>query len=245
MQSGCLKLLKLGYFCPPVNEGPVIYIVPLLAVFAGLGLGYGLPRIKGQFIGLFLSFSGAFLLALTFFELLPEVYEHIPARTGSLWILSGLLLQILLEFFSKGIEHGHRIPTAASPNLLISLGWSLCLHSLLEGFPLVTGEHILWGVAIHKVPVALILSYTLLKSELSPIWRYGLLLLFTISTPLGTYLAQSQQWFQRFQWELIGVSSGIFLHVSTVILFESSKGHQFNLKKIATIAIGIAVAYFL
>lgn len=223
----------------------MIYLVPLLSVLLGIGLGYGLPSIRGQYFSLILSFSGAFLLAVTFFELVPEIYEHSEPRPASLWILGGLLLQIVLEFFSKGVEHGHNITNAESPGILLALGWSLCLHALLEGFPLISGEHILWGVAVHKLPVALILSYTLLKSQLHFAWKAVILLFFVVSTPLGTYLAGNHEWFRQYQWEFTALSAGIFLHVSTVILFESSKGHQFNLKKIGTIVLGVLIAYLL
>lgn len=237
--------LKLAYFCALIIGTPVIYLIPLLAVLAGIVLGYALPSIRSHYIGLLLSFSGAFLLAITFFELLPEIYEELDSHQASLFILGGLLLQILLEFFSKGIEHGHRINTAGNPDILLSLGWSLCLHALLEGFPLVSGTHIVWGVAIHKLPVALILSYTLLKSELVFPLKAAMLLVFVISTPLGTYLAANQSGFQEFQWQFTALSAGIFLHVSTVILFESSKDHKLDFGKIGIILLGIAVAYFL
>jgi hypothetical protein len=36
---------------------------------------------------------------------------------------------------------------------------------------------------------------------------------------------------------------GIFFHISTVILFESSEGHKFNLSKLVVIVLGILVAY--
>jgi hypothetical protein len=35
----------------------------------------------------------------------------------------------------------------------------------------------------------------------------------------------------------------VLLHISTVILFESSDGHKFNIKKIIVICLGIAIAY--
>ena len=38
---------------------------------------------------------------------------------------------------------------------------------------------------------------------------------------------------------------GVFLHISTVILFESSEGHKFNLRKLLVIIVGIVIAYFL
>ncbi|MDB4280415.1 hypothetical protein N9863_02210, partial [Flavobacteriaceae bacterium] len=41
------------------------------------------------------------------------------------------------------------------------------------------------------------------------------------------------------------ISIGIFLHVSTTILFESSKDHKFNLAKLSTIIAAIVIAYFI
>ena len=38
---------------------------------------------------------------------------------------------------------------------------------------------------------------------------------------------------------------GVFLHISTTILFESSEGHKFNLNKILAIVVAVAIAYFI
>jgi hypothetical protein len=38
---------------------------------------------------------------------------------------------------------------------------------------------------------------------------------------------------------------GVFLHISTTILFESSEGHKFNLNKILAIIVAITIAYFI
>jgi ZIP family metal transporter len=36
---------------------------------------------------------------------------------------------------------------------------------------------------------------------------------------------------------------GIFLHISSVILFETSENHQFNYRKLGVIVIGFAMAF--
>lgn len=89
---------------------------------------------KQKLIKLLLAFSGGFLLSIAFIHFLPELYSHSKASIG-LYILLGFLIQLLLEFFSGGIEHGHihhhakkKIPWG----VLISLG----IHSFLEGIPL-------------------------------------------------------------------------------------------------------------
>ena len=42
--------------------------------------------------------------------------------------------------------------------------------------------------------------------------------------------------------ESLAVVIGIFLHVSTTILFESSEDHRFNVHKMMAIAVGLALA---
>jgi hypothetical protein len=41
----------------------------------------------------------------------------------------------------------------------------------------------------------------------------------------------------------MAVVIGIFLHVSTSILFETEEHHQYNIQKFLTVCLGILVAY--
>ncbi|RPG37953.1 MAG: ZIP family metal transporter, partial [Muricauda sp. TMED12] len=52
----------------------IIYIIPIVAVWAGFGFVWLTKPKNNDNIKLLLAFSGAFLLSLTFFELLPDVY---------------------------------------------------------------------------------------------------------------------------------------------------------------------------
>ena len=57
---------------------------------------------------LLLAFSGAYLLSVTVLHLLPEVYTVDANFTISgIFILAGIILQSILESFSKGAEHVH------------------------------------------------------------------------------------------------------------------------------------------
>ena len=81
------------------------YIALILSVLVGIVIVYGLkPSTKT--VQLLLAFSGAYLLSITILHLLPEVYTSKNTSVG-LYILLGLLLQLILDFFSKGAEHGH------------------------------------------------------------------------------------------------------------------------------------------
>ena len=71
------------------------------------------------------------------------------------------------------------------------------------------------------------------------------LTLFALMTPLGVLLSQETDIFKIYYSEISALVIGIFLHISTVILFESSEGHKFNLSKLISIIVAIAIAYFI
>ena len=79
----------------------------LILFFVAVAIGGLLVDLikKGSNIKLLLSFSGGFLLTIIFTHILPESYE-MNSNTG-FFILIGFMLQLVLEYFSKGAEHGH------------------------------------------------------------------------------------------------------------------------------------------
>ena len=201
---------------------------------------------KSRNIQLLLTFSGAYLLAVSVLHLLPEIFHHSATTNIGLFILGGFLIQILLEYFSQGIEHGHFHKSNAIP---FSVLISLCLHALLEGIPL--GGHLhhhahnalLTGIVLHKMPVAIVLMTIFLQSNISKTRAYFYLLLFALMSPLGVFSGSLFADLVEFHNEIMAVVIGIFLHISTTILFESSEGHKFNSKKIFAILLGAAIAY--
>ena len=84
----------------------MVYILLFLSVFLGYVIALLLKVKEVKSLSIYLAFSGAFLLALTIFELLPEVYET-QSKSIGVYIIGGILLQIILDFFSQGAEHGH------------------------------------------------------------------------------------------------------------------------------------------
>ena len=203
------------------------------------------PRAKKE-LHLLLAFSGAFLLALTIFELFPRVYRTSDPKLAGIFVMSGILLQVFLEFFSKGAEHGHMhragVQAGAFPWLLFL---SLSIHAFLEGFPIEEHGSIIYGIIVHKIPISVILSIFLLESGIKLRWVALFMVLFSVMTPLGTLVAARVPFVQEFDSYVTAVVIGIFLHISTVILFESSEGHKFNIQKLGVIALGVVIAYFI
>ncbi|MCL6220200.1 ZIP family metal transporter [Zunongwangia pacifica] len=222
----------------------MIFILPLLAVLIGYLIAKFLKPSSSVTFKLLLSFSGAYLLSVTVFELLPEVYEHRSKEIG-VFILLGLLFQIILEFISKGLEHGHMHHDPNTKQFPLMLLVSLGIHSLLEGFPLNESAHLLYGVAIHKIPVAAILSIFLFNSKIGQVKALLFLLLFALMTPLGSWLKLQFEFIQTYSAYLNAIVIGVFLHISTTILFEASKDHKFNASKLCVIILGILLAYFM
>ncbi|TVZ28140.1 hypothetical protein JM83_3247 [Gillisia sp. Hel_I_86] len=222
----------------------MIYILPLLSVLIGFFIALFLKPNSSLTFKLLLSFSGAYLLSVTVFELLPEVYSSGDSQIG-VFIMLGLLLQIVLEFLSKGAEHGHIHHEGNTAHFPVLLLISLGIHSLLEGFPLNTSEHLLYGVAIHKIPVAAILSAFLLQLNIGKFKVALFLILFAFMTPLGSWMSANFEILNEYTTYISAVVIGIFLHVSTTIIFEASKTHTFNASKLGVIVAGILLAYLL
>ncbi|EAR00914.1 ZIP family metal transporter [Maribacter sp. HTCC2170] len=221
------------------------YLLLILGVLLSFAFVYIVrPKNKENF-KLLLAFSGAFLLALTIFELFPSVYEQSDSKTIGVFIMLGILLQIFLEFFSKGAEHGHVHLDSEKTNFPWLLFFSLSIHSLLEGFPIENHGTILYGILIHKIPIAIILSIFLLNSKVKFSNALFFILLFSLMTPAGNFMASNFEFATKYYAHITALVIGVFLHISTVILFESSEGHKFNLRKLVVIILGIIIAYAL
>lgn len=221
------------------------YLFPIYAVILGFVIVKLTQNKPIKNIKLLLAFSGAFLLSLTIFELLPEVYNHLDTKLTGLAIMAGILLQIILEFFSKGAEHGH-IHIAKNNSVFPWLLFvSLCLHSFLEGFPIDQHNDMVYGVLIHKIPIAVLITTFLFQSNFKTHQIIFFLGLFAIATPLGTYISNETTFANDYIHYINAIVIGIFLHISTTILFESSEGHKFNLNKLLAIVSAVAIAYFI
>jgi zinc transporter ZupT len=220
------------------------YLLLFLAVVLGYILALFLKSKEMRQMSIYLAFSGAFLLAITIFELLPEVYET-PSKNIGIFIIAGILLQIFLEFFSKGAEHGHVHLHSENQRFPWLLFISLSIHALLEGFPISENNNLLVGVIVHKIPIVLILSIFLINANYSKIKILSFLTLFGLMTPLGSWIATNFSEVQNYKTEINALVIGIFLHVSTTILFESSKDHKFSLVKLITILVAITLAFIL
>ncbi|MBL7934818.1 MAG: ZIP family metal transporter [Bacteroidia bacterium] len=220
-------------------------------------------KIKTQNLRFLLAFSAAYLFSISVTHLLPECYEGTNTKTIGLFILVGFFIQILLEYFSTGIEHGHTHAHSHSCEKHLPLGMimGLYLHSLLEGLPiyqsgiiethsqavLSTQESLVFGITIHNIPIAIAFVTLLLEHKTSKLKTVLLLLGFALMAPLGcliSYVLNSfgVQNYDGFLKLSFAVVIGIFLHISTAIMFETGENHKYNLAKIMSMIAGVFLA---
>ncbi|WP_298427355.1 ZIP family metal transporter [uncultured Kordia sp.] len=219
------------------------YILPILAVVLGFVFVTIFRPSEKKHMKLLLAFSGAFLLAITIFNLLPSVFSEYKSSYG-IFVMAGILLQIFLEFFSKGAEHGHVHIHKDNSKFPWLLFFSLSIHAILEGFPMHHHDHLVYGIVVHKIPIAIILTTFFYKSKISKTLIFAFLFLFALMTPLGSLLSEQLTFLEVYENQITSLVIGIFLHISTTILFESSEGHKFNLTKLLVIIAATAIAFF-
>ena len=220
------------------------YLLPLLSVLLGYVIALFLKPKNKTNLKLLLAFSGSFLLSITVMHLLPEVYEEHNHQIG-IFIMLGILFQIILEFFSKGAEHGHVHGHSKMHQIPWLLFISLCIHALLEGFPVGHNHDLALGIAVHHLPIAVILTTFFINAELDKKAIFFFMIVFAVMTPLGTVVSEYIPVLNQYYTEITAVVIGILFHISSTIIFESSGGHKFNVAKVSMIILGILLASFL
>lgn len=224
------------------------------AIIGGLSAYLFKGKLQNK-MSLLLAFGAAYLISLCLLHLFPIVYNSGLEKPG-IYVLIGFLLQIVLEYFSEGLEHGHShsghdCAHEHNKSFPILVMVSLGIHSLIEGMPFGDHNHhdhnhaLLLGIVIHKVPVAIVLGTLFLQSKFSLTKAALWLFVFACMSPLGafiyTLLDNQGINLSEFIPIVTGVLIGILMHVATTVIFESSDGHKFNFSKLIVIVLGIGM----
>ena len=225
------------------------YALQFGAVVFGLAM-IGLFNLnKPKQVKLLLAFSGAYLFSAVLIHFLPEIFEAKGAEAG-LFVLCGFLLQILLDFFSTGIEHGHYHEHDFKKGVVpFAAVFGLFIHAFFEGLPIeLQHSHqghqtMLLAIVLHKIPITIVLFALLSSLNLGKQTLWVILISFAFMSPLGTLVGAILPNLTEYSYYLTAFAVGIFLHVSTTILFESSHNHRYNFAKLTVVLIGMALAY--
>ena len=229
------------------------YLVLLSSILAGAVTFYGFRLQEARHLKLLNAFTGGYLLTLTLLHLLPELYheeggheEHTRLLFGGL-MLAGFFVQVALDVISMGVEHGHAHHTHGRMPWGVVIG--LCLHAFVEAMALGDEAHhhdlqsrtlLLWSIVVHNFPVSIALLGMLAQGGLARRSSLAWLAVFALMAPCGMFLS-SVSGLASYSRELTAIVIGIFMHISTTILFESSEGHRFNWQKLGSILLGIVL----
>jgi len=238
-----------------------IIILTLMSPILITGLVAFKIRIQQNSLRLILAFSAAYLFAISIMHMLPEAFMNNETKLTGLFIVLGFCMQLLIDSFSTGIEHGHvHLHTQnCSKHLPYGIIIGLLLHSFLEGLPVYSSNssnglnanhQLIVGLAIHNFPITIAFVALLKEHGNTGNKNWLWLLLFSMMTPLGYIVGYALQEFTQTNHEVYSKLAyalviGIFLHISTAILFETSEEHKYTKTKIAVMALGIILAYSL
>jgi zinc transporter ZupT len=204
-----------------------------------------------------LSFSGAYLFSITVIHILPEaVTESGDFKLAGVYVLIGYFLQMLIEYFSTGVEHGHihlHDDHKGTQKYFILL--AMCVHGLLEGTLLMHPSHaheegdadtLLIGLVLHKLPEAFALAAVLIGLMKHRVSLFGWQLVFALASPVGLfvsdYLSDAGILDAEAMGLLFALLAGNFLYISTTIFFESNPQHKFKASRLAMSIFGAVTA---
>lgn len=221
----------------------MIILLLILSVLIGVFLGKFFGE-REKFAKNLLIVSAGFLITICLNEVFPEVYSGSEHHIG-LWVIGGVLLQMLLENLTKGFEHGHfHQPTDEKNILPLALMVGLFVHAFLEGIPLANETEIfspyLTGILVHNIPISFILGAFLVKNKKFSTSAFLIIALFALASPLGLLLGKYFN--PDLKIYFLALVGGIFLHISSVIIFESNKNHNVDWQKMGLVALGVLLA---
>lgn len=223
----------------------MIFVLLVLSVVIGVILGKYFGK-KEKLAKNLLILSAGFLITICLNEIFPTVY-HSDNHNIGIFVILGVLLQIFLENLTKGFEHGHFHHHEDRAILPVALMVGMFIHAFIEGIPLAQETNIvspyLLGILFHNLPISFVLGAFLFnrstKNYLTPLF---IITLFALASPLGMLFGDylNTDWHPYF----LAIVGGIFLHISSVIIFESNKNHNVDWAKIGYVILGILLAMF-
>ena len=215
-------------------------------------------KVQERNLRLLLAFSGAYLLSVSFTHIIPNIFSGNGNAFLGYFVLLGFFIQLFLEFLSSGVGHGHDHHHDHDHGINISpmaLLLGISMHAFFEGMPFAHEFHnhahlqesLLIGIVIHKIPIAIVLTSLFINAGYGFKKTMLYMIVFALASPMGSLISSIGAEYIMIDIDtyykiIMALVVGIFMHISTTILFESDKNHHFNLRKMIVIFIGVAFA---
>ncbi|RUA29215.1 MAG: hypothetical protein DSY76_03495 [Bacteroidetes bacterium] len=215
-------------------------------------------KVQEKNLRLLLAFSGAYLLSVSFTHIIPNIFSGQGNAFLGYFVLLGFFIQLFLEFLSSGVGHGHDHHDDHNHGIQISpmaLLLGISLHAFFEGMPFAHEFHnhahlqdsLLIGIVIHKIPITIVLTSLFINAKYSVRKTMVYMVIFALASPLGSLISSFGAEhisidIDTYYKIIMALVVGIFMHISTTILFESDTNHHFNMRKMIVILVGVAIA---
>lgn len=221
----------------------MIILLLILSVLIGVFLGKYFGS-KQQLAKSLLILSAGFLITICLNEVFPQVY-HSDNHNIGVYVILGVLVQMLLENLTKGFEHGHLHHHSDDHVIIpVALIAGLFVHAFIEGIPLSHEKQVLspylLGILFHNVPISFVLGSFLAHSKNFSPKFWLIVMIFALASPLGMLLGKYFD--EDLKVYFLAIVGGIFLHISSVIIFESNKNHKMDWQKIILVICGVSLA---
>lgn len=221
----------------------MIILLLILSVLIGVFLGKYFGS-KQQLAKSLLILSAGFLITICLNEVFPQIY-HSDNHNIGVYVILGVLVQMLLENLTKGFEHGHLHHHSDDHAIIpVALIAGLFVHAFIEGIPLSHEKQVLspylLGILFHNVPISFVLGSFLAHSKNFSPKFWLIVMIFALASPLGMLLGKYFD--EDLKVYFLAIVGGIFLHISSVIIFESNKNHKMDWQKIILVICGVSLA---
>jgi zinc transporter ZupT len=175
----------------------------ILALISATGLLlYFFKRVNATILNLLIALGAGSMLAVSLVHILPESLEQTELAIYA--FLAGFLIIYIIEelLTPHGHDHKHEDHTHEDPHehydhVAIISFIAIFAHTLLDGLGIragmglseVAGYAILFGVAVHQIPVSLSLAAIFRESKLEKNTQITFLVLFALAAPIGYLLS--------------------------------------------------------
>jgi zinc transporter ZupT len=170
----------------------------ILALISATGLLlYGFRKVNQTILNLLIALGAGSMLAVSLVHIFPESLEQTELAVYA--FLAGFIIIYLIEEIltphrhdhAHG-DHAHEDPHEHYDHVAIVSFIAIFSHTLLDGLGIragmglseVAGYAILFGVAVHQIPVSLSLAALMRESKLRKNIQITLIALFALAAPL-------------------------------------------------------------
>ncbi len=180
-------------------------ILPLILLFCISASGillYFFKRINTTVLNLLIALGAGSMLSVSLVHILTESLES--SEYAIYAFISGFVFIYLIEELltkhahdHKHGDHTHEDPHEHYNHVALITGVAIFMHTLFDGLGIragfgisnTLGYSILFGVAIHQIPVSLSLAAIFQESHFKRSTQIGALVLFALAAPIGFYIS--------------------------------------------------------